>query len=85
MSAIVILQLLDTILMLASAIPSLLQKAGALKAEIQQIVAEGREPTEAEWESAKEQTDVMVDTLQNRAKDAQVFLDTQAKAARAKT
>ncbi len=75
MSAIAIISLIDTILMLATEIPALFQKATALKAEIQAIVDEGREPNEEEWASVNFQTQGMLGFLQGRADAAQDHLD----------
>ncbi len=77
MSAIAIISLIDTILMLATEIPALMQKAQVLKAEIQAIVAEGREPSPAEWDAVNAKTADMLGFLQSRADAAQQHLDEQ--------
>ncbi len=78
MNALAVITLLDTILMLATKIPVLFQKATVLKAEIQAIVDEGREPSEAEWDAANVATRDMLATLDRRASDAQDHLDSQS-------
>lgn len=79
MSAIAIITLLDTILMLATEIPALFQKATALKSEIQAIVDEGREPSEQEWTNVNFQTQGMLGFLQGRADAAKEHLAKQGK------
>ncbi len=77
MSAVAVITLLDTILMLATEIPALFQKASALKAEIKAIVDAGRELTTAEWDNVNSETQEMLGFLNQRAKDAQAHLDKQ--------
>ena len=77
MSAVAIIGLIDTILMLATEIPALFAKAQVLKAEIQAIVDEGREPTDAEWASVNATTQSMLAALDQRAKDAQAHIAQQ--------
>ena len=77
MSTIAIISLIDTILMLATEIPVLFQKATKLKAEIQAIVDEGREPNEEEWTSVNFKTQGMLGFLQGRADAAKDHLARQ--------
>ncbi len=77
MSAVAIISLLDTILMLAAEIPALFQKASSLKAEIKAIVDQGRELTAAEWSAVNVQTRSMLEFLNQRALAARVHLDRQ--------
>ena len=77
MSAVAIIGLIDTILMLATEIPALFQKATALKAEIQAIIDEGRDITPDEWVSVNAQTQGMLGFLQGRADAAREHLGNQ--------
>ncbi len=77
MSALAVITLLDTILMLATEIPALFQKASALKAEIKAIVDAGRELTTAEWDKVSDETRQMLAFLNQRAQDAQAHLAKQ--------
>ena len=76
-SVLVILQLIDGILLLATEIPSLLAKAKVLKAELQVFADQGRDPTAAEWDAINAKTKDMLGWLQNRATQAQAHLDAQ--------
>jgi len=75
MSALAVISLLDTILMLATEIPALFAKATALKTELQAFADEGREPTAAEWDEVNTKTTEMLGLLDQRAQDAQEHLD----------
>ena len=50
MNALAILKLLDVLLLLSARIPALVGKFRAIHTEIAAMQAEGRVPTDAEWE-----------------------------------
>jgi len=79
MSVLAIINLLDTVLMLATEIPALFAKATALKEELtNKFVESGRSPTGAEWDAVNAQTASLLAVLQLRSDDAQDHLDMQA-------
>jgi hypothetical protein len=75
MSILAIINLLDTVLMLATEIPALFAKATALKNELTtKFVDTGRTPTPAEWDAVNAQTAALLGTLQLRSDDAEAHL-----------
>lgn len=75
MSVLAIINLIDTILMLATEIPALFAKATALKAELTtKFVETGRSPTGAEWDAVNAQTASLLSVLQLRSDDAKEHL-----------
>ena len=76
-SLLIILQLIDGILLLATEIPALMAKAKVLKGELQIFVDEDRSPTSAEWDAVNAKTMLLLNWMQNRADAAQDHLDAQ--------
>jgi len=73
----IILQLVDGILLLATEIPALMARAKLLKGEMQVFADENRSPTDAEWATLNVKTNDMLGWMQTRADQAQAFLDSQ--------
>jgi len=75
MSILAIINLIDTILLLATEIPALFTKATALKDELTiKFVDTGRNPTSAEWDAVNAQTASLLGVLQLRSDDAEEHL-----------